>query len=245
MAAVEADLLGVAAFPVRHGFSTRALGSMGLSGAVDPGSVLARRERFAQALGFDLTRAVLAGQIHGSRVLTLRRRDGVQGAQSVLGTDALASDVAGQALLTYHADCYPILFSDPSVGVVALAHVGWRGALEGLPSETVSALVAAYGSRPADLRVLIGPGICQSCYPVGPEVADQFVARFGSGDAYLVRDGSWAHLDIARLTQLQLWDRGVPPSNILSSGWCTREDERWFSHRAGRSGRFLAAIVTP
>ncbi len=218
---------------------------MGLTGDVDSEAVLERRQRFADALGFDPTRAVLAGQVHGSRVRTLHGSDGVQGGQSVLGTDALASDVPGQALLTYHADCYPVLFCDPGLGVVALAHAGWRGALSGIAARTVSSIQSAYGSRPEDLRVLIGPGICQACYPIGEDVAHRFLERFGRRDAYLILDGERAHLDIARLTQLQLVDSGVRPPNILESGWCTREDDRWFSHRAGRPGRFLAAVVAP
>ena len=49
----------------------------------------------------------------------------------------------------------------------------------------------------------------------------------------------------AALAQLQLQDAGVDPAKIELTGWCTREDPRWFSHRGQRPGRFLAAIVLP
>ena len=55
---------------------------------------------------------------------TFRRTEPREGGQSVLDTDALATDLPGQALLTYHADCYPLLFTDPAKGAVAIAHGG-------------------------------------------------------------------------------------------------------------------------
>jgi len=51
--------------------------------------------------------------------------------------------------------------------------------------------------------------------------------------------------DLERVIRLQLEDQGVSSARIQSTGWCTREDARWFSHRGGRPGRFLAAVVAP
>ncbi len=234
-----------ASFPARHGFSTSALGSMGLNGSAEPEAVMRRRQAFAAAVGFDLGRAALAAQVHGARVRTFRRTEPREGGQSVLGTDALATDLPGQALLTYHADCYPLLFTDPAKGAVAIAHVGWRGALAGVAGETVRAMSSAYGTDASDLLVLIGPGICRACYEVGPEVFEPMGQRFGRPDAYLEERNGRALLDLAALAQLELQDAGVDRGQILKTGWCTREDDRWFSHRGQRPGRFLAAIALP
>lgn len=233
----------VASFPTRHGFSTSALGPMGLNGSSQPEAVMQRRQAFAEMVGFDLGRAALAAQVHWARVQTFRRHRPIEGAQSVLGTDALATDVPGQALITYHADCYPLLFVDRARGAVAVAHLGWRGALAGAAAETVRAMSSAYGTEPSDLSVLIGPGICKACYEVGPEVFEPIGRRFGRSAAYLEARNGKALLDLAALAQLQLQDAGVDPAHIERTGWCTREDQRWFSHRAGRPGRFMAAIV--
>jgi YfiH family protein len=218
---------------------------MGLNGSVDPAAVMRRRQTFAAAVGFDLGRAALAAQVHGAHVHTFRRDGPLEGGQSVLGTDALATDVPGQALITYHADCYPLLFVDRGKAAVAIAHLGWRGALAGVAGETVRAMSSAYGTDPSDLSVLIGPGICQACYEVGPEVFEPMRRRFGRPDAYLQERNGRALLDLAALAQLQLQDAGVDRAHIDKTGWCTREDQRWFSHRGQRPGRFLAAIVLP
>ena len=243
MALDVAQVVRVPGFTARHGFSTASLGSMGLTGSREPDEVMARRDRFGKEVGFDLSQAALAAQVHGASVHEFHRAGWV-GAQTILRTDALATDQPGQALITYHADCFPILFSDASRGVVAAAHAGWRGTLAGVASEVVRSMSQVYGSRPQDLQVLIGPGICGPCYQVTSELGDQFANRYGRSDRYLVPDGpGHVRLDVAAVNRLQLEDGGVPADRIVDSSLCTFEDERFYSHRAGRPGRFLSAIV--
>jgi polyphenol oxidase len=218
---------------------------MGLNGSRDPEAVMRRRQTFAGMVGFDLGRAALAAQVHGAHVRAFRRNDPTEGAQSVLETDALATDVPGQALVTYHADCYPILVFDPRRPAVATTHLGWRGALAGVAGETIRAMSGAYGTDPSEVSVLIGPGICKACYEVGPEVHQAISKRYGRPDVYLEERDGRALLDLAALAELQLQAAGVDPAHIVRTGWCTREDGRWFSHRGQRPGRFLAAIVLP
>ena len=237
-------VLSVAGFPARHGFSTVALGSMGLTGAADPDAVIRRWRQLAEQLGFDLDRALMTVQEHGANVATFHRRQ-PEGGQCVFLTDALATDVPGQAIVTYHADCFPILFVDTSRGVVAGAHAGWRGALAGVATKTAQSLQTAYSSWPGQLDVLIGPGICGRCYQVGEEVGQQFAVRYGREDRYLAVDNGDVRLDLEAVLRLQLEDAGIAPDRIKVAGSCTREEDRWFSHRGGRAGRFLSVVVAP
>lgn len=217
---------------------------MGLTGSTDPDAVMRRRELFAEQVGFDLVPALMTVQEHGANVATFHR-DRPEGGQCVLSTDALATDVPGQAIITYHADCFPLLFLEQRRGVVAAAHAGWRGALAGVAAQTVKALQMEYGTAPDELDVLIGPGICVRCYPVGRDIGEQFVGRYGHDDRYLQRDNAEVHLDIAAVVRMQLEGEGVPAGQVQVAGWCTREEDRWFSHRGGRPGRFLSVIVAP
>jgi purine-nucleoside/S-methyl-5'-thioadenosine phosphorylase / adenosine deaminase len=217
---------------------------MGLTGSPHPELVMQRRQQLANQVGYDADRALLTVQEHGANVVTFHRRR-AEGGQCVLSTDALATDLSGQAILTYHADCYPLLFVDRTRGVVAGAHAGWRGLLAGVAIQTVRALHLGYGTRPVQLDVLIGPGICARCYPVGPEVAEQFQGRLGRSGRYLEELDDGIRLDLEGIVRLQLEDEGVAPDRIQAAGWCTREDHRWFSHRGGRPGRFLSAVVAP
>jgi YfiH family protein len=245
MAVQTTAVVSVPGFPAQHGFSTVALGSMGLTRAPDPEAVMARRARLADAVGFDLHQAVLAVQVHGANVRAFQRDGSGNGAQSALETDALASNVPGQALLTYHADCYPVLVVAAAQGAVAAAHAGWRGIIAGVVPATIDALARRYGGRRQDLDVLIGPGICGDCYEVGEEVAAQFQQHFADRGGIIRTTGSRPHIDLAAAIVAELHTAGVDPDRIRVTGWCTREEARWFSHRGGRPGRFLAAIVAP
>src|SRR3989454_10359021 len=163
---------------------------MGLSTSADPEAVMGRRRQLADQLGFDLERAVMTVEEHGANVVTFHRRR-PEGGQCVFSTDALATDVPGQAIVTYHADCYPLLFADTSRGVVAGAHAGWRGALAGVATQTGQAMHLAYGTSPDQLDVLIGPGICRRGYPVGREIAEPFASRHGPAGRHIqVADGA-------------------------------------------------------
>src|SRR5438045_1319321 len=121
---------------------------MGLSTSADPEAVMGRRRQLAAQLGFDLERALMTVQEHGANVVTFHRRR-PEGGQCVFSTDALATDVPGQAIVTYHADCFPLLFADTRRGVVAGAHAGWRGALAGVATQTVQAMHLARCPRRA------------------------------------------------------------------------------------------------
>jgi YfiH family protein len=217
---------------------------MGLTGSSDPDGVMRRRQELAEQVGFDLSRALMTVQEHGANVATFHR-DAPEGGQCVFSTDALATDVPGQAIITYHADCFPLFFLDAARGVVAGAHAGWRGALAGVAGAAVETMHRRYGTRAEKVDVLIGPGICVNCYPVGDDIAAQFTRRYGKEDRYLRRDEGEVRLDIQAAVRLQLEEAGVPASRITGCGWCTREEARWFSHRGGRPGRFLAVIVAP
>lgn len=217
---------------------------MGLTGSAEPEVVMQRGQQLAQEVGYDPAQALLTVQEHGANVVTFHRRR-AEGGQCVLSTDALATDLPGQAVLSYHADCFPLLFLDRTRGVVAGAHAGWRGSLAGVGIETVRALQRGYGTRSDQLDVLVGPGICRRCYQVGWDVAEQFQARFGGPGRYLEVREDGVQLDLEGVLRLQLEGEGVAPDRIQTAGWCTREDQRWFSHRGGRPGRFLSAVVAP
>jgi YfiH family protein len=214
-----------------HGFSTIALGSVGLTHAPDPAPVLASRRAFARTLGIDAEPITTVGAVHGS---TVARVDAPQ--DVVQGVDGLVTDRPGVALFATFADCYPIVLWDASKRCVGLAHAGWRGTAAGVATAAVKAMQDEYGSAPGDIRAGIGPGICGRCYEVGGEVASQFDARFvtpGAGDRFL--------LDLAAANEAQLEEAGLSGVHVL--GLCTKETNFLPSHRRTPDGTRFGAIV--
>src|ERR1700737_2598645 len=70
-----------------HGFSTLALGSVGLKHAPDPAPVLASRKSFAGVLGLDGAELTTIGSVHGAAVARVDKPVG-----SVDDVDALVTD---------------------------------------------------------------------------------------------------------------------------------------------------------
>ena len=215
-----------------HGFSTIALGSVGLTHAPDPVPVLASRRAFARALGIDSEPVTTVGAVHGS---TVARVD--EPLEVVQGVDGLVTDRRGVALFATFADCYPIVLWDPKTRSAGLAHAGWRGTVGGVAKAAVKAMRDEYGSSPEDIQAGIGPGICGRCYEVGAEVAGQFDPRFvtrGAGDRFL--------LDLASANRAQLEEAGTSQVHVL--GICTKESEFLPSHRRTPDGTRFGAIVS-
>ena len=217
-----------------HGFSTMVLGNVGLSNATDPAPVLASRRDFARALGIEEELTVV-GAVHGATVARVDEPQGV-----VEGVDALITNQRGVALFATFADCYPIVLWDPAQRCAALVHAGWRGTVARVGPAAVQAMAKEYGSKPADVRAGIGPGICGRCYEVGKEVASRFIpasregpAKLGKGDRYL--------LDLAAANRSQLEDAGVKAVHVLAL--CTKESSFLPSHRRNPDGTRFGAIV--
>jgi YfiH family protein len=211
-----------------HGFSTLALGSVGLKHAPDAAPVLAARRAFAGVLGLEAAELTAVGSVHGASVARVDKPVG-----SVDDVDALVTDQPGVALFATYADCYPIVLWDPVTKVAGLVHAGWRGTRAGVARAAVSFMRDEYGSR--HIRAGIGPGICGRCYEVGSDVASQFDARFvtPSGDRFL--------LDLATANRTQLEDAGVKA--VYELGICTREHYLFPSHRRHPDGKRFGAIV--
>ena len=213
-----------------HGFSTIALGTVGLTHAPDPVPVLASRRGFARAVGIGDQSLTTAGAVHGSTVARVDEPKDV-----VQGVDGLVTNSKGVALFATYADCYPIVLWDPVKRAAGLAHAGWRGTVAGVANAAVKAMHDEFGSAPENIRAGIGPGICDRCYEVGPEVASQFDPKFvtPSGDRFL--------LDLAAANRAQLEEAGVSEVHVL--GICTKETDFLPSHRRTPDGTRFGAIV--
>jgi len=213
-----------------HGFSTVAIGSVGLKHSPDPTPVLAARSTFAGVLGLDGAALTTIGSVHGSSVARVDKPVG-----SVDNVDALLTDRQCVVLFATYADCYPIVLWDPQLKVAGLVHAGWRGTRAGVAAAAVSFMRDEYGSSPARIKAGIGPGICGRCYEVGEEVASQFDQRF------VTPQSPRFLLDLAAANRAQLEGLGV--ESVFDIGICTKEHYLFPSHRRHPDGTRYGAIV--
>jgi YfiH family protein len=194
--------------------------------------------RMCRAAGLEGKRLVMARQRHGTDVHAVEDSAAVPE-----GVDGLATALSDVALVTFHADCVPVLFLDPAKRVVANSHAGWRGAVRGMAGRTVARMVERFGCSPGDILVGVGPCISCDRFEVDADVADRFREEFPdcvfpSKD----RPGKF-HVALADSCVSSLIRSGVPRENIEVSGLCTHGDERmFFSHR--RDGESRGCMAT-
>ena len=86
----------------------------------------------------------------------------------------MITNVPGLVLATFYADCVPLYFADPANHAIGLSHSGWRGTVQKIGAVTIEKMSEEYGSNPKDLKVAIGPSICQECYEVSEDVIEEF-----------------------------------------------------------------------
>ncbi|WP_284710573.1 polyphenol oxidase family protein, partial [Actinomyces sp. 217892] len=159
--------------------------------------------------------------------------------------DALVLDLrpdgapAAGAAAVMVADCVPLLLATGDGTLTAVVHAGRRGMLDGVVPAAVSALVRR-GADPEDLWAAIGPCVCGSCYEV-PEHMREAGAATEPACATTTRWGT-PGLDVAAGVLAQLTRLGV--HRVEHPGWCTLEDERFYSYRRdGRTGRLAGVVV--
>ena len=238
--------------PLRHGFFTRHGGASsgvfaGLNcgvGSSDQREVVQiNRARVADAMGVAPDHLLGVHQIHSTQVVT---------AQAPMAdkprADALVTNTPGLALSVLTADCQPVLFADTDAGVIGAAHAGWRGALDGILTATVDAMVDLGATR-ENITAVIGPSISQSAYEVGPEFIDAFLAEDTEYARYFAQgDGDRMQFDLPGFGLNRLRAAGVGHAEWTRH--CTYSDPaRFYSYRRtvhakeADYGRLIAAIT--
>ena len=215
-----------------HGYSTRAIGDMRGASA---------RKGFLRLLGLTDSSLIMGEQIHGSVVGMV----GNVSAREILGVDGLVARSKSVPIGVAAADCVPLLLVDPTKGIVAAVHAGWRGTLANIASAAVGKM-ADQGSNVRDIVVSIGPHIGMCCYTVAKERIDRFVSLFGQDPKMTAYSENAWHLDIGWVNYRQLRDAGVLVSHIDAPPVCTScQSDIFYSYRKDTKesfGEILAVI---
>ena len=172
-------------------------------------------------------------QVHG--IVTVNAENG-----PIFSTaDAAYSRQANQVCAIMTADCLPVLFCDRAGSVVAAAHAGWRGLLDGVLEQVVTSM----GVPSSEIIAWLGPAIGPACFEVGKEVRAAFVAKSVDAETAFAAHapGKWL-ADIYALARQRLNGAGV--LEISGGNDCTYSNpERYFSYRRdGVTGRMASLI---
>ncbi len=189
----------------------------------------------------------LAGvkQVHSANVVTLA--DAKQATERP-EADGIVTALPNIALGILTADCASLLFADPQAGVIGACHAGWRGALDGIIGNTIQAM-EKLGAESGRIHAALGPTISGENYEVGPEFAQQAIARNANAHMHIfVPEGaSREHFDLPGFVATEIERIGIGHFSV--AGGCTLANpERYFSHRhamqyGSAQGRQIALIA--
>ena len=124
---------------INHAFTTRLGGvstgeftsmNMAFNRGDNPDSVTENYKRFCKSAGFDYESLVASAQDHHTVVRAVTSAEkgiGIYKPRDMESVDALITNEKGVTLVTYYADCTPLLFVDTKNKAIGLAHAGWRG----------------------------------------------------------------------------------------------------------------------
>lgn len=205
--------------------------------------------RLADAIGVDYDKIVLSNQIHDNKIKIVSTADAGKGLTTesdIVGFDGLSTNQPGIPLVTFYADCVPVLFLDPVKKAITAVHSGWKSTVKNISYEALVLMKNTYNSNYEDIIVAIGPSICMNCFEVGKEVYDSFKEKFHWCDKYTeYRNGKY-YMDLQRIIKHVLLKTGVPEKNILISDVCTKcNTDLFFSYRGdkGRTGGLAAVMM--
>ncbi|HEY7408115.1 MAG TPA: polyphenol oxidase family protein [Gemmatimonadaceae bacterium] len=218
-----------AAFGIRAFTTTRAAGTFGMNGPEPVSEVMTRWYALVDELRPVAPRFATARQVHGAQVVV--HSPAWDGWLRAPEADGHAAPARGTAAAVSVADCVPIFLAHPA-GATALLHSGWRGTAARILDAGLTTL-AQRGFVTSELRAHLGPAICGACYEVSPDVYRQLTGKE-------VRVPTT--VDLRALLADRARELGV--RHISVSPWCTRcHNDRFFSHRAGDTGRQIGVIL--
>lgn len=247
---------------VKHLFTTRLGGvskgeftslNLSFTRGDDRDLVLENYKRVADILGCGIEDMVCSDQTHTTNVRVVTKLDASKGIlrpRDYADIDGLVTNERGIVLATFYADCVPLYIVDPIHQAIGLSHSGWRGSLNRMGRATLEVMNREYGTNPKDVRVAIGPSICQNCYEVSEDVALEFAREFNTSDRDLLykKDNGKYQLNLWHANEMVFMEAGVPRENIETTDICTCcNPDFLFSHRAskgkrGNLGAFLGLL---
>ncbi len=177
---------------------------------------------------------ILMQQVHGNNVVIVGKKDI---GTTIPNCDAMITNEHGVTLGVRVADCLPIMVTDEKGRGIGLIHAGWRGLENGIIGSTLllmqkkfkinnkqSLAKSEFGE---ELKIKIGPHICENHYEVKENVFSKFSLYF-KGSSF---KGGRTFLDLAEVARQQFVKLGVKSENITIDPTCTFENKKLFSFR--------------
>ena len=161
--------------------------------------------------------------------------------------DAIMTNLPGQTLCVYAADCVLGLISDSEHHAVGVFHAMWRNLVNqgtdnyfstsfSIIDELVKEMQLFYNSNPPSLEVQLFPCVSKETYVVSLDTALNFISYDLEKAVTASEKSDKFHIDLAKATSIILQRCGVSKDNIHFTPFTT-DDVEFASFRNSAKGR--------
>lgn len=237
-----------------HCFSTRLGGvstgtfaslNLGMHRGDDPARVRENYAILGSSVGFTPEQTVFTKQQHTNIIRVVTEENCGEGLLTPVPAvcDGLITDRPGVALVTFSADCTPILLYDPIRRAIGAVHAGWRGTAQGIASAAVDAMVREFGCHRENIRAAIGPSIGRCCFETDWDVPQAMLDALGpKALTAITQKGEKYHVDNKFCNTLWLQRAGIGVLDLSPD--CTKcQPDRYWSYRVHGANRGSMAGV--
>lgn len=240
----------------RHMFTTRRGGvstgvwdswNFGENRGDDIECVRENYRRAGEIFGVSKDGFVITRQVHEAEVRKVSVSD-----RHVIGTavpynaDGLVTNIKGQPILIFIADCVPVLMEDTEAGVIAAVHCGWKSSVADILGAAVEKMINL-GAKPENIHAAIGASIGKCCFECDDDVP-LAVEKYLGGDTvglFEKKENGKTHVDLRGANERRLLQLGLKKENIDVSAECTMcSQDKYWSHRGTNGVRgSMAAVI--
>ena len=183
----------------------------------------------------EIKKVIAAEIVHSNKVKIVDE----ESSELILGVDGLVTRSEKLFLSVTVADCIPVYFYAPQEKIVALAHCGWRGIVDGI-IENMFNKILQLGGKAENLQVALGPGINQCHFEIKADVLNQFE----NYSEFVIEAEGKIFIDLKGIIQEQLVSLGIKGKNIQDNKECTVENnEKYFSFRRDNPEKVEAMVA--
>ena len=238
-----------------HCFSTRLGGvseghlasmNLGMHRGDNDETVRENYKILGQAVGFAPEQTVFTMQRHTDIIRVVTEENCGEGLYRSPAEicDGQITDRPGVALVTFSADCTPILLFDPVRRAIGAVHAGWRGTAQGIAAKAVAAMAQEFGCDPGNICAAIGPCISKCCFETDLDVPQAMLDALGPKAVTAIsQKGEKYFVDLKFCNALWLQRAGVGALDISPDCTSCRTDRYWSHRRHGTQRGSLAGII--
>lgn len=166
----------------------------------------------------------------------------IKTAFSEQGDFLITADVAlGIGVMT--ADCLPIIYYDAEHAVVAIAHAGWKGSVNGISGQVINILQKNYNTDIKKLIIIFGPSAKSCCYTVSSEFKEHIQEPFKK---LVFREfDKQVYFDLPLFNRFYLENLGIPETAFnVDFNYCTICTPSFYSYRRQKekAGRQMTVV---